>query len=97
MSARTTDPQDAFRAALLRDGCEVLERHWPTGYVAPEHAHDFDARLMVTEGSFTLTVDGTARTYAAGETFTVPAGRRHAEAAGPGGVRLLIGRRHPAP
>jgi quercetin dioxygenase-like cupin family protein len=87
---------DAFRAALLRDGWEVLDRTYPAGHAVPEHSHPFEARLLVTEGAFTLTCGGTPTTYRAGEQFAVPAGVRHAEATGAEGAQLVVGRRHPA-
>jgi quercetin dioxygenase-like cupin family protein len=62
--------------------------------VNPEHAHEFDARLLVLEGAMTITVDGSERTYRAGDTFTMTAGCRHSERAGHEGARYLAGRRY---
>ena len=58
-----------------------------------EHSHSYDVRALVVEGEITLTVAGTARTYRAGDEFSMPAGCRHVEDIGPQGVRSLVGRR----
>ena len=73
---------------------EVLDRDLPPGKAVPEHSHPFDAKLLITGGAFTLTRDGQATTYGPGDVFSVPAGHRHAELAGPEGARFIAGRRH---
>lgn len=73
---------------------EVVDRRMEPGLVNPVHAHEFDARLLVLEGEMTIASEGSERTYRAGEIFEMPAGRRHSETAGPGGVRYLAGRRY---
>jgi len=83
-----------FRAALARDGYEAMERSLPAGPRGEAHAHPFDARLLILEGAFTLTIDGAAATYRPGEVFEVPVGQPHAEQPGPEGVRYIAGRRH---
>ena len=60
----------------------------------PEHAHEFDARLLILEGEMTILCGGEERTYGAGDTFAMTAGRRHTERSGPQGVRYLAGRRY---
>ena len=35
----------------------------------PEHAHQFDARLLILEGAMTVTAEGDERTYRTGDTF----------------------------
>ena len=62
--------------------------------VNPEHAHEFDARLLVLEGEITIACEDEERTYRTGDTFAMAAGRRHAEHSGPEGVRYLAGRRY---
>ena len=77
---------------------EVVDRRMQAGDVNPEHAHEFDARLLVLEGEMTVVCDGEERTYRVGDTFAMSAGRRHTEFSGPEGVRYLAGRRyHQAP
>jgi len=58
-----------------------------------EHSHPFDVLALVLEGDITLTIEGRARTYRAGDEFTMKAGCAHVEDVGPQGVRYLVGRR----
>ena len=37
----------AFEAELQRDGYQIVTNTMPPGAINPEHAHDFDARLLV--------------------------------------------------
>lgn len=84
-----------FLADATRDGyLEILEREMQAGSKAAEHQHEFDAHILVTAGKFTITIDGNARTYGAGEAFAVPAGTPHAEAAGAEPVRYTVARRY---
>ena len=77
---------------------EVVDRRMEAGAIKPEHAHEFDARLLVLEGEITIVCDGEECTYRSGDTFAMTAGRRHTERCGPQGVRYLAGRRyHQAP
>lgn len=66
------------------------------GYALGEHDHPFDACALITQGEITLTVDGVAITYAAGEIFRLPARTLHLESAGPSGVSYISGRREVA-
>jgi quercetin dioxygenase-like cupin family protein len=75
---------------------EVVDRRMEANTVNPEHAHEFDARLLVLEGEMTITRDGHEHTYRASDTFAISAGRRHAERCGPEGARYLAGRRYRA-
>jgi quercetin dioxygenase-like cupin family protein len=85
-----------FIAELERDSYEIVEREMAPNHVNPEHAHEFDARVMVLTGEITITRDGTATTYRAGDSCAVPADCRHAEQVGPAGVSDIAGRRAPA-
>jgi quercetin dioxygenase-like cupin family protein len=58
-----------------------------------EHSHPFDVLALVLEGDITLTVEGEARTYRAGDEFSMKAGCPHAEDVGSSGVKYLVGRR----
>jgi len=85
----------AFEAELRQQGyTEVVDRRMAADALNPEHAHEFDARLLVLEGAMTITAEGDKRTYRAGDTFSMTAGCRHAEECGPEGVRYLAGRRY---
>ena len=66
------------------------------GYAMDEHAHPFEAWALITQGDITLRVNGTATTYAAGDTFRLPANTPHHESAISHGVTYLVGRKHPA-
>ncbi|HJU16704.1 MAG TPA: cupin domain-containing protein [Stellaceae bacterium] len=86
-----------FEAELQAEGYrETALREMPANQANPEHDHPFDARLLILGGEMTIACGGEERTYRAGDTFTMAAGRRHAERAGPAGVQYLAGRRHPA-
>ena len=83
-----------FEAALVEQGYRDIEtKSLLATYRAKDHSHSFDVRALVLAGEITPTVDGSAHSYRAGDVFTMEAGCRHAEAAGPDGVRYLVGRR----
>ena len=85
---------DAFTAAAKADGFSEIYTRDLTEAIGPEpHTHDFDARLLVTGGSITLTIDGQATTYTAGGMCEVPRGTVHAEKVGPDGVQLCVAKR----
>jgi len=87
----------AFENELQQQGyAEVMDRRMQAKSLNPEHAHEFDARLLVLEGAMTITAEGEQRTYRAGDTFAMTAGCRHTEACGSEGARYLAGRRYPA-
>ena len=86
-----------FETELREQGyAEVVDRRMEANAVNPEHAHEFDARLLVLEGEMTITRGDDERTYRAGDTFEMSAGCRHAERCGPEGARYLAGRRYQA-
>ncbi len=90
-------PTETFAAALRTDGFGDGETKALTpGRMVPEHQHPFDVRALVLAGEITLTVEGRATAYRAGEVFTMAGGCRHAETVGAEGVEYLVGRRHPA-
>ena len=73
---------------------EVVDRRMEANALNPEHAHEFDARVLVLEGEMTIVWDGDEHTYRAGDICAITAGRRHAERSGPQGARYLAGRRY---
>src|SRR5271165_1126195 len=80
-------PRETFEAALAREGFEIVTNTMKPDMVNPEHAHAFDARLLVVDGAMTVIREGApVRTYQAGETFEMPAGCRHSETAGAAGA-----------
>lgn len=83
-----------FTAAAKAAGFNDVYTRDLTEATGPEpHTHDFDARLLVTGGSITLTIDGQATTYTAGDMCEVPRGTVHAEKVGPEGVQLCVAKR----
>jgi quercetin dioxygenase-like cupin family protein len=87
----------AFETELRAQGYgEVVDRRMDANALNPEHAHEFDARLLVLEGAMTIASEGKERVYRAGDTFEMSAGCRHSEQCGAEGARYLAGRRYPA-
>ena len=86
----------AFEAELRHEGRQVVAVTMQPNQVNPEHAHDFEARLMIVDGEMTVDYGDRRQTYATGDTFTMPLGRRHAEHAGPAGATYVAGRLKPA-
>jgi quercetin dioxygenase-like cupin family protein len=85
-----------FESELQRDGYQVVQNTMQPNAINPEHAHDFDARLMVVAGEMTIVVGDQCNTYQVGDTFSMTHGCRHAEHAGPNGATYVAGRRAPA-
>jgi mannose-6-phosphate isomerase-like protein (cupin superfamily) len=84
-----------FEADLRREGYELREGKIEPNVHRDAHAHGFDARLFVLEGSVTL-VFGTERFICGpGDSCNVPAGTMHEEHTDAEGVRFLAGRRPP--
>jgi quercetin dioxygenase-like cupin family protein len=84
-----------FEAELQHEGRQVVTVTMQPNQVNPEHAHDFEARLMVVAGEMTVDYGEQRQTYATGDTFTMALGRRHAEHAGPAGATYVAGRKKP--
>jgi quercetin dioxygenase-like cupin family protein len=86
-----------FEKKLAAEGYgEMVEREMEADHFNAEHAHDFDAYVLVVDGEMTITRHGKAETFRAGDMCTVPAGTMHTEKCGPAGAHYLAGRRHPA-
>lgn len=86
--------RDQFTARLQAEGYpEIRINELEPNRRNAEHQHPFDVLALVLEGEITLTVEGRARTYRAGEEFSMQAGCRHVEDIGPQGVKYLVGRR----
>jgi mannose-6-phosphate isomerase-like protein (cupin superfamily) len=82
-----------FEAMLRQDGYEAREGSIPPNEHRAAHAHGFDARLFVLDGSLTLIFGNERCTYGPGDSCTVPAGTMHEEHTDAEGVRYLAGRR----
>ena len=84
----------SFEARLKAEGFpEIRVNEMPAGRHNAEHSHPFDVRALVLDGDITLTVQGEARTYRAGDEFSMNAGCAHVEDIGAHGVKYLVGRR----
>lgn len=83
----------AFEAELRDGGYEIVPNTMAPNKLNDEHAHSFDAYLLVVAGEMTIAANGERHTYRAGETFRMPAGCRHSELAGPDGASYVAGRR----
>lgn len=59
----------------------------------PMHAHDFDARLLVTGGELTMALDDGAVVLLPGAECDVPAGTLHSEQGGPSGATAILATR----
>ena len=82
-----------FEADLRSEGYELREGEIEPNTHRGSHAHEFDARLFVLEGSLTLVFGAERCTYRPGDSCNVPAGTMHEEHTEGDGVRYLAGRR----
>jgi quercetin dioxygenase-like cupin family protein len=82
-----------FEADVRREGYELREGKIEPNVHRDAHSHEFDARLLVLEGSVTLVFGTDRRTYGPGDSCNVPAGTMHEEHTEADGVRFLAGRR----
>jgi mannose-6-phosphate isomerase-like protein (cupin superfamily) len=82
-----------FEADLRREGYEVSEGEIKPDEHREAHAHGFDARVFVLDGSITLVFGEDRHTYGPGDSCTVPAGTMHEEHTETDGVRYVAGRR----
>lgn len=57
----------------------------------PDHTHSKLTAHIVLDGQMTLTMDGKAETYHAGDRCDVPAGAIHSALMGPRGCQYLVG------
>ena len=82
-----------FEAVLRDEGYEVSEGEIQPNVHRDAHAHGFDARVFVLDGSITLVFGEDRVTYGPGDSCSVPAGTMHEEHTEAGGVRYVAGRR----
>ena len=82
-----------FEAELRREGYEIREGGIDPNVHREPHSHDFDARLLVLEGSLSMAFVNDRVTYKPGDFCNVPAGTVHAEHTEADGVRYLFGKR----
>ncbi len=82
-----------FEADLRGEGYAVSEGEIQPNIHRDAHAHGFDARLLVLDGSITLVFGEDRVTYGPGNSCSVPAGTMHEEHTEAEGVRYIAGRR----
>jgi quercetin dioxygenase-like cupin family protein len=73
----------------------MVDRQMEANHFNSEHAHEFDACVLVVEGEMTIARHGKPETFRAGDMCTMAAGTLHTEQCGSVGARYLAGRRHP--
>ena len=86
-----------FEAELVRDGYKIHEGEIQPHVHRPAHAHGFDARVLVLDGSVTLVFGDTRIAYGPGDSCNVPAGTMHEEHTEADGMRYVSGRRAVSP
>ena len=84
-----------FEKKLQAEGySETVDRSMEANHFNPEHAHEFDACVLVVEGEMTITRRGEPQVMRAGDVCTMAAGTPHTELCGAAGARYLAGRRY---
>jgi quercetin dioxygenase-like cupin family protein len=61
------------------------------GAYYPDHTHPGLTAHIILDGEMTLTMNGHAQTYRAGERCDVPSGAVHSARMGPRGCRYIVG------
>jgi quercetin dioxygenase-like cupin family protein len=82
-----------FEAELRREGYEIHEGEIKPNEHRQPHAHGYDARVLVLDGSITMVFGKDRIEYRPGNSCSVPAGTVHEEHTEADGVRYLSGRR----
>jgi quercetin dioxygenase-like cupin family protein len=91
---RSTMNQAEFEKKCASEGyAEIVDRTMEPNKFNGEHAHEFDACVMVVEGEMTIARNGKPETFHVGDVCTLAAGTLHTEQCGPAGARYLAGRR----
>lgn len=80
-----------FEANAQQEGYEIREGEIEPHRHRGAHAHEFDARILVLEGSMTLVFGNDPVTYHPGDSCTVPAGTMHEEHTEVDGMRYVAG------
>jgi quercetin dioxygenase-like cupin family protein len=82
-----------FEAELRREGYEVRDGELKPNVHREAHAHEFDARVFVLDGSITLVIGKDRVTYRPGDCWSLTAGIMHEEHTEADGVRYVSGQR----
>lgn len=89
--------QAEFEKKCAAEGyADIVDRNMEADHFNAEHSHEFDAYVLLLDGEMTISRQGKAELFHAGDLCTVPAGTVHTEKCGPTGAHYLAGRRYPA-
>ena len=84
-----------FETRLKDDGyTEIQVKSLQPRPLNDAHGHAFAVRGLVLSGTFTIRQGDVAKTYRAGEVFSVAADLDHAEEIGPEGAEVVVGRKY---
>jgi quercetin dioxygenase-like cupin family protein len=83
-----------FEADLLREGYRIVRGEFRPDLEPRPHAHDFDVRFLVLEGSITIVRGNDRHTYGSGDVCFVPAGTMHEEYVEAHAMRYIAGTRY---
>ena len=84
-----------FEARLKQDGyTEIEAKLLQPRPVNDAHGHPFAVRGLVLSGTFTIRVSDIAKTYRAGDVFSVEAALDHSEEIGSDGAEVIVGRKY---
>lgn len=86
---------EQFQQTALAEGFdEVLQRDWAPNTVLDTHTHPFGVRAVVVAGQMWLSVGGSERALAVGDSFALDANVPHAERYGPAGASYWVARKN---
>jgi quercetin dioxygenase-like cupin family protein len=74
------------------DGFVVTPVQFDAGMQFDDHAHDFASRIIITEGTLSITTDGVQSMLAVGDVYELSANKIHSEIVGSEGVVYLSAR-----
>jgi quercetin dioxygenase-like cupin family protein len=86
--------REEFEAQTQQEGYAqpvLVQRE--ASYALGEHAHEFDAKALIMQGEFEITVAGVATLYRAGDVFALPRNTLHTERSVGGASSYLSARR----
>ena len=84
--------REAFESDLRREGFDVVNGGQQPDFAEDMHAHDFDVKIMVLAGEITVTRDGKADVFHAGDHCEIPAVCQYTTKVGPEGVAYIVGK-----
>lgn len=85
---------DDFASWVASDGYSATRpMTYEPNQQPPMHAHEFDARLLVTSGELTMALDDGDVVLRTGDECEVPAGTSHSEQGGPDGATAILATR----